>query len=65
MYIYQGLDGPWCMKHGFVSGGYSDEHVGFNIVRVCNTNSKSMVLAVMTVYTRALLGPKGFVSSGN
>lgn len=24
-----------------------------------------MVLAVMTVYTRALLGPKGFVSSGN
>ena len=53
------------MKHGFVSGGYSDEHVGFNIVRVCNTNSKSMVLAVMTVYTRALLGPKGFVSSGN
>ena len=39
--------------------------MGFNIVRVCNTNSKSMVLAVMTVYTRALLGPKGFVSSGN
>ena len=39
--------------------------MGFNSVRVCNKNSNSMVLAVMPVYTRALLGPKGFVSSGN